>query len=49
MWENIVGTFLIALGIFSWGFQQGYNYAKDIALGKRKVKWSKDFMRSNSR
>lgn len=36
---------LIALLLgFFWGFDNGFNYAKDIATGKRIVKSSKNFM-----
>ena len=44
MWKIII-IFLIFMTItYAQGFQQGFDYAKDIALGKRKVKPSKDFM-----
>ena len=45
MWHLIIG---IAIGYFigNWaGFDSGFKYAKDIALGFRHVKWSKDFMK----
>lgn len=45
MWRIIIIFLIFMIITYAQGYQEGFDYAKDIALGKRKVKPSKDFMK----
>jgi len=42
---GIVSGLVLAMMCFGGGFNFGYQYAEEIATGRRKVKPSKDFMK----
>ena len=42
---TITAIIIMFISLYSIAFEHGFNYAKDIALGIRKVKPSKDFMK----